>query len=400
LYGLAALVNMFGLGLLVVSMPVYFTRIVGLSAGQFGLGLTIAVAVGLLAGVPIGDLADRRGPLQTARAMLLVQCAVAIAWLFVNNFAAFTVIAAVDTLALNAWMAAAGALLRRVGGEDAAGFRAQTYAISSSGIALGTACSAIALQIDTPAAYKTLICINGLTCLVAWGILRRLPRYDPLPKPAAAPRWGVISDRAFVAYTALAGAMSLQFFVLTLLIPLWVVQYTHAPRWSIPMFLLMNTILEVLFQVHIGSQVRTIRQGGVAMRRAGVIFLLSCSVIGLSSGLPGWAALILLVAGVCLHTLGGLWHQAASFALNLGLPPAHAQGQYEGFVLIGTGIAGAAGPVLLLGFILNLGRPGLLVFGAFLALVGLLMPVSTRWAERTRPAPPEPADLQRAVVVE
>src|SRR5262245_4722192 len=246
---------MLGFGLLVVSMPLYFVRTVHLSAGQFGLGLTIAVTAGLVAGVPIGDLADRRGPLQTYKAMLLVQCAVGIAFLFVRNFAGFVVVAVADTVALNASLAAAGPLLRRVGGEDAAGFRSATYAIANLGLAVGTAASSIALQIDTPTAHKTLISINALTYLIAWVILSRLPHYDPLPQPPTAARWGVLRDRAFVAYAALAAAMSLEFFLITLLIPLWVANYTHAPRWCIPMFLLLSTLLVVLFQVRIGSQV-------------------------------------------------------------------------------------------------------------------------------------------------
>ncbi|MFL6162165.1 MAG: MFS transporter [Jatrophihabitantaceae bacterium] len=391
---LATLVNTYGLGLLVVSMPLYFTRVVGLPVGQVGLGLTIAVGTGLLAGVPIGDLADRRGPLATYLAVLLVQFAVALAFLFIRNFAGFVVVAVADTLALTASFAAGGALLRRVGGDDAVGFRASAYAVTNLGLALGSACSAIALQIDTPTAYHLLIIINAVTCLGAWVILRGLPNYDPLPKPASATRWGVLSDRAFVAYTVLAGGMSLRFYVITLLLPLWVVEHTHAPRWSIPIFLLINTMLVVLFQVRVGSRVKTIRQGGVAIRRSGVIFLVSCSVIGLAAGLSGWVALLLLVASVCLHTFGGLWHQAGSFALNLGLPPAHAQGQYEGFVLIGTGIGGAIAPVLLLGLVLSLGRPGVLGLGAFFALVGLLMPAVTRWGERTRPAAPDVVGLE------
>jgi len=136
------------------------------------------------------------------------------------------------------------------------------------------------------------------------------------------------------------------------------------------------------------------------MRRAGVIFLFSCSAIGFAAGLPAWAALMVLVAGVCLHTFGELWHMAGAFALDFGLPPEHAQGQYVGFVGIGTGIAGAAAPALLLGFVLSLGRPGLLGLAAYFALAGLLMPAVARWGERTRPAAPNLAAVEGVGVAE
>lgn len=393
-YALATLTNTFGFGLLLGSMPLYFTRIVHLSTGQVGLGLTIAATTGLLTGVPIGDLADRRGPVEMAKTILFLQCGATIAYLFIRNFAGFVAVAVADMLALNAYFAADSSVLRRVGGEDAADFRASIYAIANLGISIGAVGCGIAIQIDTPTAYHVLLTVDALSFLGAWLLLRRLPRYDPLPKPASAPRWGVLRDKSFVAYTTLSGAMYLQFPVITVFLPLWVVDDTHAPRWCIPIFLVINTLLVILFQVRIGNRVKTLRQGGAAMRRAGVIFLFSCSVIGLAAGLPSWAALLLLVAGVCLHTGGEMWQSAASFALEFGLAPAHAQGQYQGFVQLGTGTGEAAAPVLLLGLVLSLGRSGLFGLGAFLAIAGMVMPAVARWGERTRPPSPDPADSE------
>jgi hypothetical protein len=384
-YALATLVNTFGTGLTLVSMPLYFTRIVDLSAGQVGLGLTIAVAISLAANLPIGEIADRRGPLQLAKIMLLVQSAAAFAFLFIGNFAGFLAVATVSTLAVRSIGTAEGALLRRVAGEDSAGFRSSTHAITNVGFTLGIACCGIAIHLDTPAAYRTLIVIDALSFVVAWAILRRLPRYDPLPRPATAPRWGVLRDRAYVAYAAISASFVLEFSVLTLLLPLWVAEHTNAPRWSIPLSVVINTILVVLFQVRLGGGVQTIRQGGDGWRRAGVLFLLSCSLLGFAAGLPGWAALIIVVAAVGLHTFGEIYHLSSGFALGMGLPPSHAQGQYDGFSAVLGGMASAAAPVLLLGVVLSLGRPGLIGLGVFFVLTSLLMPVVARWGERTRP---------------
>jgi hypothetical protein len=223
--------------------------------------------------------------------MLLLQCGTALAFLFIRNFASFVAVAIADVLVTRAYLSANGPLLRRVAGDDAASSRASTHAIENLGFTLGIASCGIAIQIGTPTAYRALITIDALSFLGAWVVLRRLPHFDPLPKPTTALRWGVLADRPFVAYTALTAAMCVQFNVITLLLPLWVVDDTNAPRWCIPMSLVINTILVVLLQVRVGSNVKTIRQGGVAWRRAGVIFLFSCSALGLAAGLPGWAAL-------------------------------------------------------------------------------------------------------------
>jgi MFS family permease len=386
-YALATFIDSCGTGLLLVSMPLYFTRIVHLSAGQVGFGLAIAAAIGLLVGFPIGDLADRIGPLKVAMTALVVQFASALAFLFIRDFISFVAVATVDFVSARAYHSASGPLLRRVCGEgDAASFRSSTHAITNLGFSLGFAFCAISIQIGTPTAYHVLIIVNAASFLSAWVILRMLPRYAPLPKPTAAPRWGVLVDKPYVAYTALATAYSLQGNVITLLLPLWVVQETHAPHWCIPLSLVVNTILVVLLQVRVGGRVNTIRQGGSAWSRAGIFFLFSCSAMGFAAGVPGWVALLLMVVGVSLHTFGELWQMAASFALTFGMSPAHAQGQYSGFLGIGGDIGGVLAPVVLLGIVLSLGRPGMIGLGVFFVLVGMLMPAVARWGERTRPA--------------
>src|SRR5262249_58689599 len=59
---LAALIDSTGTGLFMTGSAIYFTRVVGLSAAQVGLGLSVAGLVGLLGSVPIGVLGDRFGP--------------------------------------------------------------------------------------------------------------------------------------------------------------------------------------------------------------------------------------------------------------------------------------------------------------------------------------------------
>jgi MFS family permease len=386
-YALSVLVTMFGFGLVMTATPLYATRIVGLSPGRVGLGMTIAGLIGLLAGIPVGDLADRRGPVKVVRLAIFVQALTAVSYIFMRGFAEFVAITTVSMLSMSAGMSADGALLRRIGGEEASAFRASTQAITNLGISLGAVGCGAAIQIATRGAYQSLYAVNAVTLMASWVILKRLPRYEPLPKPDEGPRWAALADRAFVAYTVLAGVMFIEYMVTTLLLPLWVVDHTHAPRWSVSLFLLINTILVVLFQVRIGSRVKTIRQGGSALRRAGGIFLLSCTAMGLAAGLPGWAALLVLAAAVALHTYGELWHSSAVFALDFGLPPEHAQGQYQGLVGIGTGSGQAAAPVLLIGVCLGLGQAGWVGLGACFALAGLTAPALAAWGERTRPRP-------------
>jgi MFS family permease len=385
-YGLVTLVNTLGFGLVITSMALYFTRVVHLGTVQVGLGLTISGLIGLVAGVPAGDLADRHGPRTIVRLTLFVQFLSTLGYLFIRDFAAFVAVSTIDMLAMNANQAADGALLRRVGGENATVFRSATHAITNVGISLGMVGCAVAVQIDTADAYRTLIAGNALTFLAAWMISGRLPKYAPLPAPDDGPRWGALTDRAFVAYAAHNALMSMQYFVMLLPLPLWIVTRTSAPRWSVGALVLLNTLIVITCQVRVGRNVTTIRHGGSALRRAGLMFLVSCCVIGFAAGLPGWAALLLIAAAITVHTVGELNHASATFALDFGLAPAHAQGQYQGLAGLGLGAGAAAAPAFMIGLCLTFGTAGWAGLGAFFAVLGLTAPAIARWAERTRPS--------------
>ena len=399
-YLLATLINTYGLGLILTAMTLYAIKVVHLTAQNAGLALTIAGLVGLLAAMPIGALADRRGPRDINRlAMLLMAAAGASFVLFARDFVSYLVVATVQAAALSASLTTDVALLRRVGGEEATTFRAQMQAVLNLGISLGVATCGVAIQLNTVNAYRALFLGQALTGLIGVAVIGRLPKFEPLPGAHEESVVAALKDRPFLGYTALSGAMYMQYFVLALLLPVWVVYHTHAPRWSVSAFVIVNTVLVVLFQVRVGRTVQTIKQGGAAFRRAGVIFLVSCSAMGLATGIPAWAALLLLAAAVLVHTYGELWQSSAMFALDFGLAPPHAQGQYQGLVGMGNGAGQALSPFILVGLVLIGGWLGFVLLGAWFALLGLAAPAVAGWGERTRPVTPETGSEAAAHVI-
>ena len=174
--------------------------------------------------------------------------------------------------------------------------------------------------------------------------------------------------------------------ILLLPLPLWIVGHTRAPGWSVGALLLLNTFIVIAFQVRVGRNVSTLRQGGAALRRAGLLFAVSCCAIGFTAGLPDWAALLLLAAAIAVLSAGELNHAAGTFTLDFGLAPAHAQGQYQGLAGLGLGAGGAAAPTLMIGLCLTFGTAGWIGLGGFFAVLGLTAPAIARWGERTRPA--------------
>lgn len=386
--GLATAINNVGNGMFMTSSVLYFTRALHLPIAEVGLGLTMAGLVGLLAGVPIGDLADRRGQREVVLITMLMLAATMACYIFITSFAVFALVATLDMLATSASNAARGGLIRRVGGEGAAVFRAQLRAISNAGISIGALAAGVAIQIDTRSAYQALVLVNALSFLACAMVCAKLPHYTAVPRPAQERRWLALRDRPFVAYTALNGAMGMQYVVLTLALPLWIASRTSAPRWTIATVMLINTFMCVFLQVKVGSKVQTVQQGGAAARVAGLVFLVSCGAMAVLADLPAWAAAALVAIAVAIHTTGELWHASASFALGFELAPAHAQSQYQGLQGTGFGAGLAAAPTVLTALCFGLGQLGWLLLGGLFALTGVLTVPVARWAERARPAFP------------
>ena len=391
---LSSFVNRIGTGLFSAVSVLYFTRAVHLSASRVGLGLTIAGFVGLLSGIPVGHLADRRGPRSVTLATLMVQAVTMGAYVFIHDWTMFAVVAALDLLAQSANNAARGTLIARLGGAEPAAFRARLRVFVNLGLVVGTAGAGAAAALDTRAAYVALILANAASYLVCAGLLLRVPDFEPLPHSGG--RGGMLSvlaDLPYAAFSALYGLMGLEFQVPILLLPLWISQHTSAPRWAVSGVYLVNAALCMVLQVRVGRQVNDPVDGGRALRRAGLLFLAAAPVMALTADVPSWAAVALAFLGVGVHSLGQVLHTSAGFALGYGLAPDHAQGRYQGLMGIGYDLGQAIAPYLLTAVCLGLGQAGWLLLGGFLAALGLAGPPLTAWALRARADSPRRAAL-------
>jgi len=393
--GLATGIYNIGTGMFMTSSVLYFTEGLELSVTEVGLWLAVAGLIGLFAGVPMGRLADRRGPRGVAALSLVVLALTMVGYVFVTSIWMFVVVTVVEMLATAASRASRGGLIRRVGGEGAAAYRSQLRAIENAGVGVGAVLGGLALTLDTLAAYQVLFLVNAATFLIGAWVCARLPHLAPMPAPPGTRRWVALRDRPFIAYTVLNGVMSLQYAVITFALPLWIATETSAPRWMVGAVLLVNTLGVVALQVWVGGKVKTVRQGAAAMRVAGFVFLVACGGVAVAADLPAWAAAAVLLAAVAVHSVGEMCHAAAVFALSFELAPAHAQSEYVGLQDMGLGAAFAVAPAVLGALCLGVGQAGWLLLGGLLTAAGLATVPVVRWAVRSRPVPSaEPSTVE------
>ncbi|MFJ3990935.1 MFS transporter [Streptomyces sp. NPDC090032] len=378
-------VNTVGSGLYLTAGVLYFTQDVRLPATQVGLGLGVAGFASLAMGIAAGHLADRCGARGVYAATIVVQALATAGFVLVDSFWPFVLAVCAATGATAAGRAARSPLIRRFGGDRPQEYRAYLRAVTNTGISLGALLAGVALQVGTHTAYQLLVVGNAVAFGASAAILLFLPPVAPEPMPAG-PRWIALRDRPYLLLTALDGIMAIQFKVLTVAIPLWLVVATSAPHWLVSGTMLGNTVIVIALQVRASRSVNSPAAAGGAYRRAGVVFLVSCSLISLSAGAPAWAAATLLLAGVAVHTVGELWHSAAGFEVSFALAPERATGQYLGVFGLGAGLADALGPSLLIALCITWGRPGWYVMGALFTVTGLAAPFAVRWAQRPAPA--------------
>jgi len=371
-----------GSGLYLTAGVLYFTQAVHLPAAQVGLGLGIAGFVSLALGVGAGHLADRYGARGVYAVTLVVRAVATACFVLADSFWPFVLAVCAATGAQAAGVAARSPLVRRYGGDRPQAFRAYLRSVTNVGISLGALLAGWAVQVGTHSAYQLLVLGIAVSTAASAVVLVRLPPVTPAPATGGGPRWIALRDHPYLLLTVLDGVMAIQFKVITVALPLWLVTATTAPRWLISGTMLVNTLIIIAFQVRASRGIDSPTAGGIAYRRSGVAFLASCSLISLSAGIPAWAAAALLMSAVVVHAIGELWHSAAGFEVSFALAPERATGQYLGVFGLGAGLAEALGPVLLISLCITWGRPGWYVVGALFALTGLAAPLAVRWAER------------------
>ncbi|MEV8593588.1 MFS transporter [Streptomyces sp. NPDC052012] len=389
---LAQLSNAVGDGAFYVSSALYFTLIVGLSGPQVGAGLAVAWAIGSFAGVPLGHLADRRGPRGTSVLLSLLTAAAVTGFLFIGSFAAFLTTAILYATAQSGLAAARQALLAGLV-EPAArtAVLARLQAVLNAGLAVGAALGGLALHHGTRTAYLTVFALDAAGFILCALLLARLRA--PAPGPAAAegePRLAVLRDRPYALLTLLNTVMLLRLPLLSLALPLWIVERTSAPGWTVSALFVLNTAAVTLFQVRVARPVTDLTTATRAVRVSGAVMLASCTVFAVtaSTAFGTWTSVAVLVLGAALQVLAEMRHSAGSWQIGFALAPAERIGQYQGFYGTGVPVARTLGPLLVTTLLIGWGTPGWLLFGALFLIAGAATGPATRWAERSRAAAP------------
>lgn len=382
----ATLVNTFGNGALMTTFALYFTRVVGLRPTQVGLALSAGALAGLLVQVPAGHLADLRGPRGVLQTFTFGAGIAILGLLFARSvWALVVVMAVVSVFDRGAGAVRNGYIARLAEGGQAVQFKAYLRAMTNVGISFGALFGGVALWVDQSWAYLAVFALDAATCVLTSIWLGRLPQIAPAPaRESGEPRMAVLHDLPFVVITLLSGVTAMHFMVMELAMPLWISQYTSAPRSLVAITLMINTVSVALLQVRLTRGIDLVVPSSRAMARSGLWIAGGFALVAFASGQPAWMAIVLLCAGALVHVVGEMIGSAGQWGVQMGLAPRERQGQYQGFAGVGFSLSHMVAPTLITLLCIEWGRPGWFVLGGVIALASALMVPASAWALRTR----------------
>ena len=378
-----------GEGVFLTGSAVFFTQIVGLSAGQVGIGLTVAGLVSFALAVPLGKLADRVGPKRMWALGAFAGAALYAVWPLIHGFAAYLVMMVVLELVGTAGWSGRGAYTIDVfPREERVRSQAFMRAALNIGFTFGALIGGVALAFNNDDIVRAVPILTAVILAANAFYVLRLPdaRHDrPTGKAAAEAkdvRRGALRNRGFVALFACDGVLSTNQVLLNVLIPLWLVQETDAPRVLLAWLFGTNTLLAVLLQVRAARGVDSVASSLRAARISAGFFVASCAIVLVTHDTVGWVTIALVWIGHVTVTGAELFQSAGHWGLISELSDPERLGEYQGAAHLGGTLGQVWAPAAYTFLAIEWGSFGWLVIGGIVVVATMGMGPSARAAER------------------
>ncbi|WP_225101483.1 MFS transporter [Streptomyces sp. CoH27] len=394
-----AAVNGVGTGMYVPFTLVFFHAVTGLSFPVVGAVLTATGLAGIAALPLAGTAVDRYGAKRVLHVLYGVRVAGFALYPFVHSLPAFAAVALVTAAADRAFPAAQQSLIGEVArGADRDRLQAATRALQNAGSGAGALLATLVISLAGSTGYTYTAWGNALAFALAALLLRPLRPVRTAGGATTVRRAGagyrlVLADRPFLVITGANFLNALNYSALSVLFPLFIVEWLHGPAVLTGFAFTLNTVLCAVGGVAVGARVR--RTGARRTRAAalgGSLFAASFTAqIVLGTLRPGSAAVLgtALAAVAVVYTLGELIHSPAAEVLAVSAAPEAVRGRYLAAYQMSWSLAKAVAPSLFTALLALDGRApwAVLVMTSALAATLLIRVEHRLPAEAVRPLP-------------
>lgn len=385
---LQCVISAFATGSFLTGTAVFFTKIVGLSGSQIGLGLSLAGVVTLVLSLPLGRLSDRVGAKPLWAVASLLEAVSYFGWPASRSFLTFVVL--LSATAAFSTAANTGRNVYRIAifPRGAARVRALAYmrAARNVGYSLGALASGIALAIGTREAISAVPLLTGALLVINTVMVAALPPVAVEHEQGAddgtatgPPAW---RNRGFVTLSLCNGVLTSNQVLLNVVVPLWLVERTDAPHTLLAALFGTNTVMAVLLQVRASRGAETTAGALRAVRRCAAAFVLSCVVIAITHDTVGWVSIVLIWAGHITITGAELWQSASDWGFQSELSDPRRLGDYQGIWSLGYQAEPILFPGLYTFLALQWGAPGWAIIAVLAVGAAVIAHPAARAAER------------------
>jgi MFS family permease len=375
-----------GEGTFLTGSAVFFTHVVGLTATQVGVGLTVSHAVSFALAVPAGRLADPVGPKRMWAIGALVEAALYHCYPLVGSFGAFLallgVMAVVDGAGSSGRSAYTIDAFRR---EERVRSLAFMRSALNIGFSLGALLGGLALATGSDQVIRVVPLLTAAVLFVNALLIARLPAAAHTATATPAERTvtpAALRNKGFVLLGVCNGVLSTNQALLNVVIPLWLVQETDAPPTLLAWLFGTNTVLAVLLQVPAARGSETVSGALRAVRLCAVSFVVCCLLVMFTAETLSWVTIALIWLGHVAVTGAELFQSAAAWGFSSELSDPHRRAEYQGVARLGGQIGSIGGPAAFTWLAVHWGAPGWAVIAGIAVLAAAGAHPAARAAER------------------
>ena len=377
-----------GQGTFMTGSAVFFTQVVGLTAAQVGLGLTLAGIAAFVAAYPMGRLADRIGPKNSWALSSIAQAAIFGVWPLIDGFTGYLAMAiAMEVMAVLGSTAYGAYTIDVLPPQERVTSRAYMYSALNVGFTLGSLLGGIALAFDSNDVITMVPWFTAVVFLVNGVAITRLPKasHDLKTREERAvkvPGPGPMRNLGWMATEFFTGVLWTNQILLNLVIPLWLVQETDAPRVLLAFLFGTNTVMCIFLPMLAARGVKDVTSALKAIRISTCFFVLSCLITLSTHDTVGWTTIALVWLGHVTVTGAELYLSAASWSFEAELMDPRRRGEYQGAGELSGTLGKVWAPAVFTFLAMNWGPVGWLVIAGLVSAAAVGLHPAARRAQR------------------
>lgn len=363
---------------------VYFTEVVGIETSTIVLVIGAAGIAGIFIAYGCGAASDKFSSRDVLVCLYIVRGFAMIGAFFVDSLLVFFLVAFALFGTQSAVAGVKTSLIYNIFDERDQQLEvlALNRVVQHVAYAVGAGLGGIVLATDSGRTFRSALIFNALSFFLMAALTSWIPWHKRVMDSVSSRFGSALLNYPYCFVMAVTAVFALSWSVMSTGAPLWVRDYTNAPKWFSALLVVINSAGIALFQLPVTRRVITINSGCYAAVFAGVFLAISCVLFAVSSWGNELLAIILLLLATALLVVGELYFIASRWVLSIGLMDANEPGRYQGLAAAFQASVAAFGPAIVSLVVILPSLVGWVLLSVLFAGAGIVTPSLVRWAQQ------------------